>query len=481
MDFKQTEHLWLDASLKIEGQWWPSFAETEKEKESLSRHGILSYSPSAGAFLTLHHGKIGLGWGSNIILGGSEESLLSPRVTCHGIHAKDWKHGCTTFRVDYVFQGFHLADFSKSKFIELALGIKNLNQWVRTSGFNFKRSKGNRGFRVSYTEQKGKAIRLDKAVSIKISKWAPMPNETFGFGRIETNERISFHVKTRKRAGLEFSRILDYLPKITDFFTLASMSLSNPHDIYIVGDFGYTKGFRGKLLPSGARLYLSGIHHDDQWFETQKFDFLFCEEDLELPMKDHLSLWLSKYHLIRVPFSLYQSAAFRDDTTENKFLLLCQAIETFHRNLRGGNYLAEKEYLTDVLEPMVTAIPSTLPKDLRMALRNRLMHGNEFALRKRLAELIDLHSAILSEHMTIPKTLAGDIANARNYLTHRPNAEPPKNFGLLGFYSTVLRSLFVLSVLTEIGFTSGKIALLAKKCEWFRSLQYNAPRSFKKG
>jgi len=482
MDNPKTQHLWLDMPFTIEGKWWPSFAATDADRERLSRHGTLTYTPSGGGALKLHHGKTGLGWGANLILGGAVDDEYSPKFSCHGVWHHDWESRSTTLHFTHVFRGFHLTDLDKEKFLEVSFSTKVLNNWVRSSGFDFKRMKGNKGFLVTYREEKGKLIKLTKSVSIKISKWAmmPLPDSGMGFGQIETKERINFHIRAHKGKGLPLSEVVSYVRMINGFFTLASMSLSNPFNAYVAGDFGYRKGLRGKMVPSGAQMYLAGIRHDDKWFETQKYDFLFSEEDMELPLKEHLKLWLSKYEVIRVPFALYESAAFGDDTTENKFLEMCQAIETFHRNLRGGTYLEAGAFASDALAPLLSAIPASLPHSLKMALRNRLKHGNEFSLRKRLADLLDEHSATLETRINLLPSLAGDIADARNYLTHRPNAAPPNRFNYLHFYSTVLRSIFVLSTLTEIGFSQQRITSLAAKCEWFRWLEYNAPTPFRK-
>jgi hypothetical protein len=43
------------------------------------------------------------------------------------------------------------------------------------------------------------------------------------------------------------------------------------------------------------------------------------------------------------------------------------------------------------------------------------------------------------------------------------------------FYNTVLKKLFELSLLGEIGFERDKISVLTKKCESFQWLEWNAP------
>ncbi len=162
---------WLDTSFEIEGSWWPNFADEKgRSREKLKRHGKLTYSPHDGAILKLHHEGPDLGWGTNLIFGGQGDHGFDPKISCLGTHSVSGDSNSTTFEIDHVFKGFHLPPVKDAKFLELSFGIKNLNNWAHSTGYKFKRHKGNRGFQVAYREAKGKWVSLNKEISVRIER-----------------------------------------------------------------------------------------------------------------------------------------------------------------------------------------------------------------------------------------------------------------------------------------------------------------------
>ncbi len=185
--------------------------------------------------------------------------------------------------------------------------------------------------------------------------------------------------------------------------------------------------------------------------------------------------WIKNYRLIYTLFSLYRSARYEEKSIETKFLLLSQAVESYHRRFRDGSYLSKSEFQSQVLKTLYKAIPAQLDQSFKDSLKSRLKYSNEYSLRKRIKDLINENKKILERYFKIPNDLENEIVNARNYLTHFDKDNHGITTSKLVFYSTILKALFELSLLREIGFEQDKISELTKNCEPYRHLEWNAP------
>ena len=471
------KQLWLDDSYEIESIWYPSFSvrKTLSTKKDIRHHGKLTYSPSNGALLQLYHEDVSLNWFDNMIYGGEKDSSWHDKITCLGISQHSGTNKSTIFRVGSVFRGFHFPDPKGSNILKFEFSIKHLNQWLEKTGFKFNRNIKRNSFTICYKGSSGRWLKLNDLFDFKISTSAWSPHEVKDYGKIETREHVVFQLRGRKDTPRKYSDFIRFMEPILDFFTLASLDCANPFNIGATGDFGYIDGFDDQKIPASASVSLSPIAISNRWFEVKKYDFLFCEEDLEKSLQYYLKNWLKKYQLICTLFSLYKSAIYSEKSVEIKFLLLSQAVESYHRRFRDGYYLSEPEFQTFVLDPLYKAIPAQLERNFRESLKNRLKYSNEYSLRKRIKDLINENKNILERYFKVPKNLENKIANARNYLTHFNEDNHGIKSSDLAFYITVLKKLFELSLLREIGFEQDKISELTKNCESFRWLEYNAP------
>lgn len=109
--------------------------------------------------------------------------------------------------------------------------------------------------------------------------------------------------------------------------------------------------------------------------------------------------------------ALYNTRAY----PQSQFLSLMQAAESLHRRTRFGKYVREEKY-EEYRREMVACIPGPVNKDHRESLKARLKYGNEYALRKRLQELLRLYPG--KELIEANPNFINDIVNTRNYLTH---------------------------------------------------------------
>lgn len=97
---------------------------------------------------------------------------------------------------------------------------------------------------------------------------------------------------------------------------------------------------------------------------------------------------------------------------------LAQSLETFHRNVHGGNYMFVEDY-EPVRKRLSEAIPEELDSSHRDALKNRIKYGYQISFRKRLVQLVKgFDSKLLASLGIDARTFPETVANARNDFTH---------------------------------------------------------------
>lgn len=104
----------------------------------------------------------------------------------------------------------------------------------------------------------------------------------------------------------------------------------------------------------------------------------------------------------------------RNIISENKFLNVMQAIETFHRRTRNNKKEDDSSFQSKISE-----IISASPEDHKAWLKEKLLYSNEPNLKERLEELFSEIDTALIEHL-FPNhnTLITQAKDTRNYYTH---------------------------------------------------------------
>jgi hypothetical protein len=138
---------------------------------------------------------------------------------------------------------------------------------------------------------------------------------------------------------------------------------------------------------------------------------------------------------------------------EVQFLLLCQAFESYHRQMGEGLYVGKQDY-SRIVALIAAAIPSDTPADLRQRLERTLIYGNEYSLRKRLkVALGTLSPPVKSAVVHGPTDFVSTVVDTRNYLTHWSNESKPgaAHGGFLPHLVRLMRLLVFSLLVKELG------------------------------
>lgn len=151
-----------------------------------------------------------------------------------------------------------------------------------------------------------------------------------------------------------------------------------------------------------------------------------------------------------------------------RMLLLAQALEAFHRNIVGGDYMSQEDY-EPARQALVAAIPTDIKSDHRDALKSKIRYGNQLSLRTRLRQLLaSISDDSLAQLEIDRKAFVGEAVDARNDYTHwsqeregaRPDGAP------LGNLVSNLLALVQLTVLKHLGVPEELVVGQMKKSPW---------------
>jgi hypothetical protein len=200
--------------------------------------------------------------------------------------------------------------------------------------------------------------------------------------------------------------------------------------------------------------------------ERSEFEMILPYPQLEKALAEKLFRnWLLKNQAVRPVTDLLLSVVYNPSQyVQSSFLSLAQAIESFHRRIFEGRYVAKSDF-NPIREKIVEAIPLETPASLCRKLTSMLAFGNEFSLQDRLKELLawldqDTLKAFIGDNT--PEQLIKLIASVRNYLTHYDEESKPQIVdSLLEMYNfnQRIRAILVLLIFKHLGIEESRISL----------------------
>ena len=169
--------------------------------------------------------------------------------------------------------------------------------------------------------------------------------------------------------------------------------------------------------------------------------------------------WFEKVDLLEPIYDLYFGTLYNPRMySEQKFLSLVQAIESFHQRIHGGEYMSVEEY-EPVYDALVNAIPDWVSSDLKYRLKEYLKYGREFSLRKRMKDIIYIYQANTDRFIGNKNAFIEKVVDTRNYQTHHDEDLKERAAGgeELDRLTQKLKVLLEVCLLTELGFSSEEI------------------------
>ena len=180
--------------------------------------------------------------------------------------------------------------------------------------------------------------------------------------------------------------------------------------------------------------------------------------------KIKVASWLANYDEIEEQIDLIVETILSPGMyREFRWLMLTQAIESFHRKTIGGSYMETETYLETVAREIKGSIPSNLPRDHRESLKSKIDFGYEYSMNRRLKDFLSalpngLVDRLLQKLGGIErKVFTNRVKETRNYYTHYDQAMDKLSDSEQDEYSVVLKQLMLAHLMKHMGFTDREL------------------------
>jgi hypothetical protein len=365
------------------------------------------------------------------------------------------------FSSNSIFIGAHFNNESETLFKTVSFRFFNLENWVDISGFIIKREWESKIINMTYQLPESLKIYSNN----KFNLWLDFNTESINFNHVYQKEfSISQYVELR----IEFldntclDKILELLNSLVRFYSLVITKPIYIQNISLVCNINeHAKALFDKF--STKILYFNTQTNILQNNEiTEKRDMLFSYTSVKDNFQNILDKWLLNCEKLEPVFNLYFSTIFNTKLyTNDIFLNLIHAIESYHRRIYGNNEILEEECVKRVNELVL------IKPEYKDWLKIRLKYAYELTLRKRLKMLFNEYEFLFSSYINDLKDFSDRLTDTRNYYTHFDENLKQFCFESIELYyaSIKLKILLIACFLKEIGFNNEDIFKMIKENE----------------
>ena len=360
--------------------------------------------------------------------------------------------------VNRVLSGVAYDKDEEVTFNSLSFSVDCMDEWVGIRGINVQNDWDNRTATISYKPPENLVYSLDNGMQLEICfaytlPWLPNTTEA------KITQRAYFKLNSKSLKSLrDFTEIAYKITNFMCFAVDATVALKNltATTTEVQMEIG-----KGKFSPVPINVYYSSIHYSEKVPKKSRHQMLFNYGVIKDNTQSIINKWLNAYETLSPALDLYFSTKIgAQKYLDRKFLALAQGLETYHRRTSDEKLMDEVEF-----KSLVDTVKKNCPEEKVVWLEDRLMHGNEINLGKRLKKIIEP----FKEHLGTSKErskLLRKIVDTRNYLTHYNEELKSKSAEANELWSLCLKMevIFQLHFLKVIGFSDDEIKNVIQNC-----------------
>lgn len=440
----------MQENFESNGIWFLPTSEDDKIS------GKITYSLEEGIYLEL------LGTFSNLehsIFESNKEIILGilqngKKVTLLKSSVVSCTHnfpGISTvkFLACYMLIGEHYFNKDQLLFDEISIDYHNLSEWLNITGINESSLSPNE-LNLRYL--------LPEEINFKINNI----DSKFRFSAKTNRDNLkSFTLIQNVELILQKDNTVDIFELLREslvfqgFLTFATFESCYPTKIHLKSSNSYEIYGETKIYKKIELYYKSSVSKSKK--QNHPVNFLFNYKDVENNFQSIINKWYENDSKLEPIIYLFLNSFYSQNTifTENKFLEIIHALETFHRRIYKNFVISKTEY-----RKQKHVILESVPQSYREWLGNKLSFGNEPSLQERLIELLDLDKFEFLEDLIPDKSdFIKKVKNSRNFYTHYDTSLEKKALkGAQLFYITLkLRIVLIIHLLILLGFNKEKI------------------------
>ena len=377
-------------------------------------------------------------------------------VTLNDCYYRSWNMpsgiGVSTCEIvaNTVLVGAGYEDDEQVSFSEFRFSFPGLDEWLGESGIDIidkTTDSGHfQGVTINYTMPKNKSYRLRNGMRLEFNFDSHIP---FGVALAETKITQKAYISIKSDRLFPFDEFRSVAWKVKNFLSFcADTALAFDSTV------GYLYELTEEVNPNNSRrvpitIYFETAPRVDRETRVDPLEMLLSYSDIENEFADTINCWLDKYDECQPIFDSYFYSKHNPNSSsvESAFLLISQAVESFHRRMNSGPIVPDEEY-----RQLVNCMLGAIPEAKRGIFKNKLRFGNEPSFATRLNEMFSPFSH-LYEFKTTRESYNWQVVNTRNFLTHYDKElESSSASGLeLVFLQESLEALMQLHFLKMIG------------------------------
>ena len=354
--------------------------------------------------------------------------------------------------------GFHASELDPL-LSSASLSLSHLGDWWGRTGLEQDTTVERPNVGVRYTSADPLQLRDDGLFRTSLRRSI---SGSVGRRQATLQESVRFNIEASTPTRLsEFHR---RVRECADFLSIACLALCEIEELELTSADGDSRG----------TFHAVPVYRGRESRNARTVHMLFRAEELADRLPALFTAWCSRADELFDSRALYFAGGYGGGFIEGRMLSLTQAVEAFHRRFREGRYVDQTLFDSDVLIPLVAAIPVGIQSSLRQSLATRLRYGNEFSQRRRFRDLFRQYAAALETIVANPVSYVDPIVDHRNEFTHFDPAArtsttqvPPERVLL---YNFILRMLLEACFLESMGFTNEEIVALLRRSETYRQL-----------
>lgn len=404
----------------------------------------------------------------DIILGLTSDSkeitlhktFISNRSGIHLVQNQEAGMPSSTYIVNYIFEGVHFDNVEDIKFDKLVSEMIDLDEWVGISGFVNdidieKKIEMHRNCecQVNYKLPQSITFPLSDELEGQFNFTMKSSDRPLYLKKMTLEQKVQFTLKYKSENSLE--SLLNDLFKFQSFLVLGLYERTYPKSIFLYNEnLKKDYGIAG-IVNRQVKFYFY-ISDRSRKSDRQKhfMEMLFCYGHIRNDFPEIIKCWFNKYDKLESSFNLLIEQFYNDKRfSENTFLNLAQAAESFHAHTRNRTKMPKVDY-----ETMKNDILSATDNKYHEWLKEQLNFGNHLNLRARLEEVLDFCSCdILDKIIGEKDTFIRQVKNSRNYYTHYSTELKRKALkgSDLFYLAQKLKIVLVCAFLLEMGFEKG--------------------------
>lgn len=371
----------------------------------------------------------------------------------------------TIFTINFIFEGVHVDTTEELKFQKLVSEIHNLDEWVGISGFAPALSNAFERWQkfeldVHYKLPEPIKFVITDQIEGQFNFIVNHPGWSRYQKEVTLKQRVELIITLQNELSTE--DLLKHLFSFQNFLILALYHRTYPTSITLYSD-NFSKDFGdGTSARKKIKLYFPISNRSKSNKLKLDLDMLFCYGHIKDDFQSIIKNWYQRYDQLEPAFNLLFEQFYNNDRfSENTFLNLAQAAETFHARTHNHTRMPKADF-TNMKAEILTLAPSKFHEWLN----EQFNFGNNLNLHTRLTEIVTKYkNEILDKIIGDKELFVKQVKWSRNYYTHYSSSGEKKALrGIDLFYLTEkLKILLVCTILIEVGFDKDKLTQLLEQ------------------